>query len=63
MPAIAPPLSPPPLDDACGATIVLPSVPTGVTNGTVEDALPVDVDVEVTVTTVPLVGLRGTTAD
>lgn len=42
---------------------MLPSVPTGVTNGTVDEAFLVEVEVEVTVTTVPLVGRRGTTAD
>ena len=57
MPAIAPPLSPPP--DVCDAPLIMaPLVPVGVWNGTVLAAVPVDVRVVV----VPVVGRRGAPA-
>jgi hypothetical protein len=55
IPAMAPPLRPPPEDDAWTPIRELPSVPTGGMKGTVAVAVPV----EMTVTPVLLVGLRG----
>ncbi len=61
MPAMAPPLNPPPELDSW-PIMTLPPVLTGVTNGCVVVAVPVAVPVEVIVTRELLVGRSGTLA-